>query len=46
VHFDRRYLAGLLLVPAATAAVPSSSPQGGHPATPPEILIIDVVGEF
>ena len=35
----------VVLLPA-TAAVPSGSPQGGHPATPPEILIIDVVGEF
>lgn len=35
----------VVLLPA-TAAVPSSSSQAGHPATPPEILIIDVVGEF
>jgi peptidylprolyl isomerase len=35
----------VVLLPA-TPAVPSSSTQAAHPATPPEILIIDVVGEF
>lgn len=35
----------VVLLPA-TPAAPGSSSQPAHPATPPEVLIIDVVGEF
>lgn len=35
----------VVLLPA-TAAVPSSSTQAAQPAAPPEVLIVDVVGQF
>jgi peptidylprolyl isomerase len=35
----------IVLLPA-TAATPATSTQAAQPATPPEILIIDVVGQF
>jgi FKBP-type peptidyl-prolyl cis-trans isomerase len=35
----------VVLLPA-TAAVPSNSTQAAQPAAPPEILIVDVVGQF
>ena len=38
-------IGGFVLLPA-TAAVPSSSTQAAQPAVPPEVLVIDVVGEF
>jgi peptidylprolyl isomerase len=35
----------LIIVPA-TAAAPATAGQAARPATPPQILIVDVVGEF